>query len=328
MFARIMKQFAEANKELWLFLMMFGLVALLNYAVASDRMMLGFYILPTVFSAYYFGRRHATLTALGSILLVILIVHWNPLLFKDEGPVRFIIAEKWYDIAIWGGTLMITAYAMGTLYEKKEARIKELRATYHGVLVILQQFIARDEYTEYHSYRVAIYATKLATVMGFDSDRIEDVRAASLLHDIGKLEGSRELLHKAGRLNVSERTEIMKHVDAGVRAISPVGGSLHRIIPIILAHHDKFDGSGYHPSEGGQIPLEARIIMVADVYDALVSDRPYRKAMSPMEAKETIVKGSGSDFDPDVVKAFLKAFGRGEFDIDLKGLELVRPRLA
>ena len=129
-------------------------------------------------------------------------------------------------------------------------------------------------------------------------------------------------------MNVSERTEIMKHVDAGVRAISPVGGSLHRIIPIILAHHDKFDGSGYHPSEGGQIPLEARIIMVADVYDALVSDRPYRKAMSPMEAKETIVKGSGSDFDPDVVKAFLKAFGRGEFDIDLKGLELVRPRLA
>jgi glucose-6-phosphate-specific signal transduction histidine kinase len=72
--------------------MMFGLVALLNYAVASDRMMLGFYILPTVFSAYYFGRRHATLTALGSILMVILTVHWNPLLFKEEGAVRLIIA--------------------------------------------------------------------------------------------------------------------------------------------------------------------------------------------------------------------------------------------
>jgi HD-GYP domain-containing protein (c-di-GMP phosphodiesterase class II) len=175
---------------------------------------------------------------------------------------------------------------------------------------------------------VAIYATKLAAIMGFDSDRVEDVRAASLLHDIGKLEGSRELLHKAGRLTGNERNEIMQHVDAGVRAISPVGGSLHRIIPIILAHHDKFDGSGYHPSKGEQIPLEARIISVADVYDALVSDHPYRKAMSPLEAKEIMVKGSGSDFDPDVVKAFLKASGRGELEIDLHGLELLQPKSA
>ena len=125
MFLRIVRQFGEANKELWLFLMMFGIVAMLNYVVASDRMMLGFYVLPTVFSAYHFGRRHATLTALGSILLVILIVHWNPLLFRDQGRVKLVIAEKWYDIAIWGGTLMVTAYAMGTLYEKKEARIQE-----------------------------------------------------------------------------------------------------------------------------------------------------------------------------------------------------------
>lgn len=97
---RIVREMEEANKELWLFLMMFGIAVTLNYVVASDRMMLGFYVLPTVFSAYYFGRRHATLTALGSFLLVILIVHWNPLLFRDEGRVRLIIAEKWYDIAI------------------------------------------------------------------------------------------------------------------------------------------------------------------------------------------------------------------------------------
>jgi putative nucleotidyltransferase with HDIG domain len=223
---------------------------------------------------------------------------------------------------------MVIAYAMGTLYERMKARIQELRATYHGVLLILQQFIARDEYTEYHSYRVAIYATKIAAGMGLDAERIEDVRAASLLHDIGKLEGSRELLHKAGRYTGSERSEMMQHVDAGVRAISPVGGSLHRIIPIILAHHDKFDGSGYHPNQGEEIPLEARIIRVADVYDALVSDRPYRKAMSPLDTKEIITKGSGSDFDPDVVKVFLKAFGRGEMEIDVKGLDMLQSRTA
>lgn len=324
MFLRIVRELEAANKELWLFLMMFGIVAMLNYVVASDRMMLGFYVLPTVFSAYHFGRRHSTLTALGSILLVILIAHWNPLLFREEDRVKLIIAEKWYDIAIWGGTLMVTGYAMGTLYEKQEARLQELRATYHGVLLILQQFISRDKYTEHHSYRVAIYACKIAAVMGLDSDRIEDVRAASLLHDIGKLEVSRELLHRAARLTGSERNELMKHVDAGVRTITPLGGSLHRIIPIILAHHDKFDGSGQHPSHGNEIPLEARIITVADVYDALISDRPYRKAMSPLDAKEVITKGSGADFDPTVVKAFLNAFQSGDLEIDLRSLELLQ----
>jgi HD-GYP domain-containing protein (c-di-GMP phosphodiesterase class II) len=90
---------------------------------------------------------------------------------------------------------------------------------------------------------------------------------------------------------------------------------LRQIIPIILAHHDKFDGSGYHPNVGKEIPLEARIISVADVYDAMTSDRPYRKAMSPFDVKEVIIKGSGREFDPKVVNAFLIAFRLGEMEI-------------
>jgi HD-GYP domain-containing protein (c-di-GMP phosphodiesterase class II) len=87
------------------------------------------------------------------------------------------------------------------------------------------------------------------------------------------------------------------------------------VIPIVLAHHDKFDGSGYRPTSGEEIPLDARIIAVADVYDSLTSDRPYRKAMSPFDAKEIIVKGSGTDFDPRVVDAFVDAFRRGELEV-------------
>ena len=87
------------------------------------------------------------------------------------------------------------------------------------------------------------------------------------------------------------------------------------MIPIVLAHHDKFNGEGYHPTRGDEIPIEARIISVADVYDALTSDRPYRKAMSPFEAKDIVVKGSGTDFDPQVVSAFLEAFKFGEMEI-------------
>jgi putative nucleotidyltransferase with HDIG domain len=324
MWPRIVRQLKEANKELWLFLMMFAILAALNYLVASDRMMLGFYILPTVFSAYFYGRRHATLTALASVLLVILIVYLNPRLFTQGGPVRP-IAEKWYDITIWGGTLMITAYAMGTLYEKKEARLRELRVTYRGILDILRQMIAHDKYTHDHSFRVAKYATRIAKRMGFDPDRIDDVWDAALLHDLGKIETSREILHKAARLTESEYEEMKKHVEIGARLIEPVEGSLRRIIPIILAHHDKFDGSGYHPKQGEQIPIEARIIMVADVYDAMTSDRQYAKAMSPLDAKETITKGSGTDFDPMVVKAFLKAYQSGELEVDFTVLEMRRP---
>jgi putative nucleotidyltransferase with HDIG domain len=285
-------------------------------------MMLGFYALPTVFSAYLYGRRHATLTALASILLVILIVYFNPRLFA-EGPVR-LIGEKWYDITIWGGTLMITAYAMGTLYEKKEARIEELRDAYQGILAILQQFTAKDEYTENHSWRVRAYAAVIAEHMGFDSERIEDVKDASLLHDIGKIKTSRELLHRAARLTESEYKEVKQHAEKGVNVIHPVRGRLERIIPIVLAHHDRFDGSGYHPTQGDQIPLEARIISVADVYDAMTSDRPYRKAMSSLDAKETIKKGSGTDFDPTVVKAFLKAYQCGALELDFPDLEMRR----
>jgi HD-GYP domain-containing protein (c-di-GMP phosphodiesterase class II) len=90
---------------------------------------------------------------------------------------------------------------------------------------------------------------------------------------------------------------------------------LGRVIPIILAHHDKYDGSGYHPVEAENIPLEARILSVADVYDALVSDRPYRKAMSPFEAKDVIVGQAGSELDPNVVKAFVRAFNKGQLEI-------------
>jgi putative nucleotidyltransferase with HDIG domain len=324
MWPRIIRQLKEANKELWLFLMMFALLAAFNYLVASDRMMLGFYVLPTVFSAYFYGRRHATLTALASILLVILIVHFNPRLFTEGVPVRG-IAEKWYDITIWGGTLMITAYAMGTLYEKKEARIRELREAYKGILVILRQLTAHDKYTHDHSFRVAAYAAKIAEYMGFDRERQDDVYDASLLHDLGKMETSRELLHKAARFTESEYEEMKKHVEKGAQVIEPVRGSLRRIIPIILAHHDRFDGSGYHPTQGEQIPIEARIIAVADVYDAMTTDRPYAKAMSPLDAKETVTRGSGTNFDPLVVKAFVEAFQSGELEIDFTALDMRRP---
>jgi putative nucleotidyltransferase with HDIG domain len=304
----------EVNRELWLLLSLFVLAAALNSLLDAHRMLLGLYTFPTLLSAYIYGRRQATLTALGSVLLVVLITYFNPTLFSANMG-RIPIADKWFDITLWGGILVLTAYAMGTLYEHKEKHLGELRHTYHGVLLILSHFISKDKYTQNHSYRVSVYAARIASQMGLSRDRIEDLRAAALLHDLGKIDVSREILHKAARLSHEEYGEMKRHVEFGVQMLQPIGGPLGRIIPIILAHHDKFDGSGYHPIQGEQIPLEARILSVADAYDAMTSDRPYRKAISPFEAKDAILKAAGNDFDPKVVDAFATAFRLGQMEV-------------
>ena len=306
-------QLERVNKELWLLLSLFAIAALLNFIVTGQRMVLAFYTLPTVASAYLYGRRHATLTAVASVLLVVLLTAINPTLLDDSSTL--LPGERWVDIAVWGGTLIVTGYLMGTLYEHKDAQVKELRETYNGILMILRHFVSKDKYTENHSYRVSVYASKIATEMRLDSERIEDIRSAALLHDIGKLDISRNILYKAARLTEKEFKEMQQHVEKGVAMLEPVGGSLRRILPIILSHHDKFDGSGYHPTHGEEIPIEARIISVADVFDSLTSDRPYRKAMSPYEVREILTKGSGTEFAPKVVDAFLSAFKRGEMEV-------------
>lgn len=305
---------ARINQELWLVLSLFIIAALFNWLVASHRMILGLYTLPTIFSAYVYGRRHAVLTASASIFMVLILIWKNAGLFSGSAP--FVLSfEEWSELVTWGCLLLITAFAMGTLYDRKELHLAELRQTYFGLLTILQQFISNDKYTHNHSYRVALYASALAKRMGFDQEHIDDIRAAALLHDVGKLETSRELLHKAASLTPEEMVEMRKHVQKGVAMLEPVGGSLRRVLPIILAHHDKYDGSGYSPSKGNEIPIGARILAVADAYDTLTSDRPYRRAVTPFEARQIVVSSAGTNFDPAVVDAFVDAFEHGEMEI-------------
>jgi putative nucleotidyltransferase with HDIG domain len=308
----VVKQFEKVNRELWVVFSMFIIAAVMNFVVSGQRMVLAFYTLPTVFSAYHYGRRHATLTAFASVLLVVLLVWANPIIVQNATRFQ---GEQWLDIVVWGGILLVTGYTMGSLYEHKDKQVHELRETYLGILMILRQFISNDKYTENHSYRVSVYATKIAAQLNLDQERIEDIRAAALLHDIGKLDVSRQILYKAARLTEGEVVQMQEHVSRGAAILEPVGGSLRRVLPIILSHHDKFDGSGYTPSQGENIPIEARVIMVADVFDSLTSDRPYRKAMAPHEARETIMQGSGKEFDPKVVDAFVTAYRKGELEI-------------
>jgi putative nucleotidyltransferase with HDIG domain len=299
-------QIEAVNKELWIILSMFLIAATLNFAVASQRMVLVLYTLPTLGSAYFYGRRHATLTALASALVVSLLFYLVPSLFSDRSGTT--VATPWLDILLWACVLVLNGYLMGTLYEHKNAQLRELRETYYGVLEILRHFISNDKYTENHSYRTAVYAVRIATFLDFGPEELEDVRAAGLLHDIGKLHIGRELLYKAARLTKDEYANMQRHVPLGVDMLEAAGGSLRRVLPIVLAHHERFDGKGPNGSTPENTPLAARVVKLADVYDALTSDRPYRKAMSPFEAKATIVSGAGTEFDPGVVDAFQQAF--------------------
>ncbi len=312
--SRLARKVADVNRELWLILSLFVIALILNSIVAQHGFILNLYALPTILSAYLYGRRHAVMTTIASICIVVLVTYLNPQVLVSRNMVLG-DSDKWFDITIWGGILMITAYSMGTLYERNQQRLKELRATYNGVLMILRQFISKDKYTQNHSYRVSIYGMKIAEEMGFDPERLEDVRCAALLHDIGKLDISRELLYKAAQLTKEEYEEIKSHVQRGMSMLEPVGGSLRRVLPIILSHHDRYDGQGYTSKAGEEIPLEARILAVADAYDAITADRPYRKGSSPYEARDLIVEKAGVEFDPNVVNAFVTAFNNRQLEI-------------
>jgi putative nucleotidyltransferase with HDIG domain len=312
--SKVVIYFSNVSKELWLIFSIVGSAGVFNYVVGGQRLILSFYNLPTLFAAYYFGRRRAVEAALASILFVSWVDMMNPsILGRHSLDMNGWLT--WSDLAIWAGMLLIFAYAGGTLYENAERRLKDLRETYTGLLQILSQIISNDKYTQNHSYRVSIYATQIASEMGFNEEKIEDIRAAALLHDIGKLETSRDLLYKASKLNDEEYSEMKSHVQKGINFLAPVSGSLRRILPIILAHHDRFDGTGYHASKGEDIPIEARILSVADAFDAMISDRPYRQALSSFEARDIICKGEGKDFDPVVVQAFERAFQKQRLEV-------------
>ncbi len=166
---------------------------------------------------------------------------------------------------------------------------------------------ARDRYTCGHSERVAQISVRLAQQLGCDTKEQQTIYLAGLLHDIGKIGVEDSVLRKPDKLSPEEYEQIKQHVRVGHRILQDLK-KLDNVLPIILYHHEAWDGSGYPeqlPSE--QIPLGARIVAVADAFDAMSSDRPYRKGM-PMEKIETILRaGAGRQWDPQVIDAFFQA---------------------
>jgi putative nucleotidyltransferase with HDIG domain len=163
---------------------------------------------------------------------------------------------------------------------------------------------AKSSWTAGHSIRVTEMALKIGSELGISSKKLEDLHRAALLHDIGKVGIPLSVLDKPGALNDDEFAMIKKHPTIGARILEPIE-SYADIIPIVLQHHERFDGKGYPGGiSGNEIDIGARILSVADVYDALVSDRPYRKGWSVENVIDYIRRESGSQFDPDVAEIF------------------------
>jgi putative nucleotidyltransferase with HDIG domain len=184
---------------------------------------------------------------------------------------------------------------------------QELHASYDATLEALTMALdLRDRETEGHSRRVVEYTARLARQIGLDKDTIEDIERGALIHDVGKIGVPDAVLHKPGPLDPEERKIIEKHPQAGYEMLLGIP-YLREEIKIVLAHQEKWDGTGYPLGlKGEAIPLGARLFMIADTFDALTSDRPYRKGKPYEVARQIIAEEAGRQFDPMAVKAFLE----------------------
>jgi len=278
-------------------------IVIINYFAPYKIGFLNFFYLPIIAAGYFLDKRMAVLTAVSCILVVIVFLLLFPSSFFTADTTKTYIIVS---LTAWGSFLILTSAAIGYLNEEKEKRIKDLRAAYIGILEILSKYLeSADRYTKGHSVRVAHMSEDIAKTMGLPALEVENIRAAALLHDIGKIDISLDVLHKAAALTAAEKELIDTHSEKGANVISLVGAVLNEAVPIVSAHHKYYFESKDTSFEGKEeVPLGAAIIGVADAYDAMITDRPYRAGRPPWEAFEEIEKGSGKQFHPGAVKAF------------------------
>lgn len=248
------------------------------------------------------------------------------------GIVSFALTQGYQNAGVTGVIsivipLLLIRFAQEQYLQRTEALVKELRSknqelekNSEEIKVLNEELLnaladvidLRDPYVLGHSRHVSRYCVMIGKKMGLMPRRLELLRKAGLLHDIGKLGVPEHILFKPSKLTPAEYATIQKHVTLGAEIIGKCH-SLKEIVPIIRHHHERYDGKGYPEKlKSNQIPMEARIMAVADAVEAMASDRPYRKGMSEKEILAELEQNSGTQFDPHVVQAFIRAVEDGK----------------
>lgn len=213
-------------------------------------------------------------------------------------------------VAYWGLLLFVVPLLAARSTYRRYAEVNQAYAdTVRSLVAAIE---AKDAYTKGHSVRVAEYCVDIGRQLGLSEQAVGRIEYAALLHDLGKVGITHGILSKPGKLTDAEYDEIKQHPDIGAHIIESVP-YLEDLVPVVRHHHERVDGKGYaHCLAGGQIPLAARIMAVADAYDAMTSKRPYRDALPRQVARAEIVAGSGTQFDDAIVAAFLVVLDSAE----------------
>lgn len=238
-------------------------------------------------------------------------------------PLGWLMAEIADKVGHWAALLFMVPLLLARYSFTKYTEVREL--FYGSVSALSQAIDAKDGFTRGHADRVSRIAGAVARDMGLPEREIEQIELAALLHDIGKIGVEDRILLKATRLEPDEKELMRRHPIYGASILEP-SASLRPLVPIVLAHHENYDGSGYpNGLKGEDIPLGARIILVADAYEAMTSDRIYRKAIGHDRAMEQLNTYKGIQFDPKVVRALdelLRKRGTAAFEVsDLPPIE-------
>jgi HD-GYP domain-containing protein (c-di-GMP phosphodiesterase class II) len=250
-------------------------------------------------------------------------------------PLGWLMGEIAVKVGLWAAAMFMVPLYLARFAFSKYAETREL---FFGTVQALSQAIdAKDGFTRGHADRVSRIGGAIAREVGLPERQIEQIELAGLLHDIGKIGVEDRILMKPQRLEVDEQELMRRHPIYGASILAP-SAALRPLVPIVLHHHENFDGSGYPEGlKGDEIPLGSRIIIVADAYEAMTSDRIYRKAIGHDRAMEQLNKYKGAQFDPKIVRALeqvVQKKGKDAFEvsdlppINYETLDKLRRRLA